>query len=155
VRILEDHPDVTRKLRALWALHVTGGADDALLLAQLGSPEEYVRAWAIQLDLEDGKAAPGAKAKYAEMARSDPSPVVRLYLAAGCRRLPPAERWDVLEGLAAHAEDAEDRNLPLMIWYAVEPMAVAAPDRALEFLRKARIPLLREFMARRIAAAQR
>jgi len=147
--------DVTRRLRALWALHVIGATDDALLLRQLGSAEEYVRAWAIQLDLEDGKASAEAMARFAEMARTDPSPVVRLYLAAGMRRLPAVERWDVLEALAAHAEDTEDLNLPLMIWYAVEPMAVAAPERAVEFLKKARIPLLREFMARRIAAAQR
>src|SRR5690606_7457043 len=27
-RILRDHPDVTRRLRALWALHVTQGLND-------------------------------------------------------------------------------------------------------------------------------
>ena len=43
-----------------------------------------------------------------------------LAAAAPCH-LP--SRWAVLEGLVAHAEDAGDHNLPLMYWYAAEPLA--------------------------------
>src|SRR5207248_1964757 len=34
-RILHDNPDVTRQLRALWALHVTGGLGEARLFGLL------------------------------------------------------------------------------------------------------------------------
>ena len=69
------------------------------------------------------------------------------------QRLPVDERWDVVEALLAHAEDADDHNLPLMYWYAAEPLAGedarpgARPGR-----RQAKVPLLLPFMARRIAA---
>ena len=78
LKILGEHPDQTRKLRALWALQVTGAVTPELRLKLLDSPHEYLRAWAIQLEMEGRGAAP---AKFAEMARKDPSPVVRLYLA--------------------------------------------------------------------------
>jgi putative membrane-bound dehydrogenase-like protein len=150
-RLLRESPDVTRKLRALWALHATGGLSEDTLLHQLDSPEEYLRAWAVQLEAEPQQVRPAAKAKFVELARSDPSPVVRLYLASACQRLPLDDRWSIVERLAGHAEDAGDPNLPLMIWYAAEPMAAADLPRAVTFMKDARIPLLREFMSRRIA----
>jgi hypothetical protein len=153
--ILGGNPDPTRKLRALWALHVTGGLDAGLREALLGHAEDYVRAWAIQLEMEDGAAPEAVARKFVEMARGDPSPVVRLYLAAACRRMPPGPaRWEILEALAGREEDAGDPNLPLMVWYAAEPLAVQDPARAAAFLSRARLPYLREFMARRLASAR-
>ncbi|MBI3858565.1 MAG: dehydrogenase, partial [Planctomycetes bacterium] len=128
--LLKEAPETPRKLRALWALHATGGATEELLLKQLESPEEYLRAWAVQLAAEPRPAAAAARAKFAQMASTDPSPLVRLYLAAACQRLAPEDRWTVAERLASHAEDAADPNLPLMIWYAAEPMAAADLRRA-------------------------
>jgi hypothetical protein len=39
-----------------------------------------------------------------------------------------------------------------MVWYAAEPMATSDLGRAVAFMKEARIPLLREFMARRVAS---
>jgi len=150
--MLKDAPESTRKLRALWALHVTGGLTEEILLRQLESPDEYLRAWAVQLEVESKQVRRAARAKFIQMASSDPSPVVRLYLAAACQRLSLDDRWSIVEKLASHAEDVADPNLPLMIWYAAEPMAAADLGRAVAFTKDARIPLLREFMARRVAA---
>jgi putative heme-binding domain-containing protein len=86
------------------------------------------------------------------MARSDPSPVVRLYLASACQRLPLGRRWEILEGLVAHAEDAADHNLPLMIWYAAEPLAALDAGRAARLAAGAKLPQLLPWMGRRIAA---
>src|SRR5207253_3709935 len=47
-KILREHPDVTRKLRALWALHVTGGLNEEQILALLDSSHEILRGWAVQ-----------------------------------------------------------------------------------------------------------
>ena len=150
--ILRDHPDASRRLRALWALHVTGGLDAAARRALLDHPDEDVRAWTVQLELEGRDVDPATAEKFARMAESDPSPVVRLYLAAGIRRLAPPRRIAVLQGLARHAEDADDPNLPLVTWYAAEALAETNLDAALGLLKESRIPLLREFMARRISA---
>ena len=43
-------------------------------------------------------------------------------------------------------------SLPLMIWYAAEPLAAKDMTHSVEFMKQARIPLLREFMSRRLAA---
>ena len=66
--------------------------------------------------------------------------------------MPAAAAWPVAEGLAGHEEDAKDLNLPLMIWYGIEPLVPADTDRAAGLLMKAKIPLVREYIARRIAA---
>jgi hypothetical protein len=107
--------------------------------------------WAVRLLLEDGKASPGATARLAEMARKDPSPYVRLALASGLQRLPAGQRWDIAAGLAGHAEDAADAYLPLMIWYGIEAAVPADPERAAALLAGARVPLVRQYIARRLA----
>lgn len=149
---LQESPGIPRTLRALWALHVTGGLSGDLRLRLLDHADEYVRAWAIQLEAESRQPDPAALARFAQLASSDPSPVVRLYLASACQRLPVEDRWSIVERLASHAEDAGDPNLPLMVWYAAEPMAAHDLARAVAFTKEARIPLLREFMSRRIAS---
>ena len=152
LRILNENPETPRKLRALWALHATGGLTPETIDAQLRHPDEYLRAWAIQLEMEGRQPRAAAKARFADLAATDPSPVVRLYLASACQRLPLEERWGILDGLAAHGEDAGDPNLPLMIWYAAEPLAAKDLAHSVQFMKQAKIPLLREYMSRRIAA---
>ena len=78
---------------------MTGGLDAAARVALLDHADEDIRAWTIQLELEQRNPSDAAMAKFAQLAASDPSPVVRLYLAVGVRRLPPARRVAVLDGL--------------------------------------------------------
>jgi putative membrane-bound dehydrogenase-like protein len=148
--ILAEHDDVRRKLRALWALHVTGGVDEALLCSLLANPHEELRAWAVQLSLEGRRPAARVQMQLAAMAREDPAPCVRLALASGMQRLALSERWPIAEGLFRHGEDAGDANLPLMVWYAVEPLVAAERDRAVKLIARAQIPLVREYLARRV-----
>ena len=57
--------------------------------------------------------------------------------------------------LAAHAEDKQDHNLPLMIWYTLEPAVPTDSERALAIAKSTELPRLAQYIARRIAAAQR
>jgi hypothetical protein len=75
-----------------------------------------------------------------------------LYLASGAQRIPIAARWPILTALAAHAEDAKDHNLPLMLWYAAEPAVAADVAKGAELLASCRIPKVQEFIGRRMAA---
>ena len=68
--------------------------------------------------------------QFATMARQETSALVRLYLASALQRVPAEKRWDVVAGLLAHAEDRADHNLPLMVWYAAEPLAEQDAARA-------------------------
>ena len=57
-------------------------------MALLDDSEQYVRAWSIQFLSEDKKPSKALLEKFAEMAKSDSSPVVRLYLASALQRFP-------------------------------------------------------------------
>jgi hypothetical protein len=89
----------------------------------------YVAAWAIQLACEDGRVDSPTLRLMADLAKSSASPVVRLYLTSAAQRLPAEQRWEIVAGLLTHDEDAEDHNLPLMYWYALEPLVAADPTR--------------------------
>jgi putative heme-binding domain-containing protein len=149
--ILDNHPDVTRKLRALWALHVIGGLDDKRVAALLNSDEEYVRAWAVQLLLEDGTVSLPILQKLSSMAITEPSAVVRLYLASALQQLPLESRWELAAALMEHGEDAGDHNLPLMIWYGIEPLVTEKPQLAMSIALATKIPLLTRYIVRRAA----
>ena len=151
-KILDENGDVTRKLRALWALYVTNGLDAARLTKLLDHPEEHVRAWAVRLHVEDNQAPADVLARFAEMARSDPSPLVRVHLASALQRLPIDQRWPIAEALASHSGDATDPNLPLMIWYGIEPAVGKDKANAVALMSKVKIPVIREHIARRLAA---
>ncbi len=152
-KMLHDSSDVRVKLRALWALRAVSGISSPLVMEQLQSNEEYVRAWTIQFAFEDTKNTVALLKECTRLAREDKSPVVRLYLASALQRLPVAQRGEILEALIAHAEDAADQNLPLMYWYAAEPLVGESTTQAIALLGKAKIPKLREFITKRMAAA--
>lgn len=141
--------DTQQRLRLLWALHVTGGLKPESLASYLGEKREHLRAWTIQLLCERDTPSDDVLKKFAELAKSDPSPVVRLYLACALQRLPLEKRWPIAEELVRHAEDATDANLPLMLWYAVEPLVPANPSKAVGLVLNCKVPLVRQFVARR------
>ena len=153
-RILENNPDVTRKLRALWALHVTGGLKEQDELELLGHANEYIRSWAIYLLVETKQPSEEALKRFARLARHDTSALVRLHLASALQRTPVAKRWDILAGLIAHEEDAGDQNLPLMVWYAAEPLPDIDMSRALSLALESKLPRTFSFMVQRIASAR-
>lgn len=150
--IVRNHPLTPRKLRAIWTLHCIGGLtpDDLLELTQ--HSDEYVRSWAIQLELQDREASAAFYQRLVEMAGSDPSPVVRLYLSSALGRMPLSERFSLAEALVAHGEDAADHNLPLMYWYGIEPLVPADPSRAMQLAHASQIPLVTQYIIRRAAS---
>ena len=149
--ILQTNPDVTRKLRALWALHVTGGLTDADLVGLLSHDSEYVRSWAVQLLAEGRNPSDAALGRFASMARSDDSALVRLYVASALQRVPAEKRWDAVAGLLSRAEDRNDQNEPLMAWWAAEPLGGLDPARALTLASESKLPRTFSFMVQRVA----
>ena len=142
--------NVPRQLRLLWALHVTGGADAAFLTSQLSHTSEHARWWAIRLLTEDQKVSPALLTKFVTMAREDKSAFVRLGLASTLQRLPVNDRWELATALLAHAEDAADKDLPLLTWYGIEPSVAANQTKAALLLAKCQQPQVRQFITRRL-----
>ena len=146
-------------------MHVCGGGGS---VQYLNDRDEYVRGWAYSLVTEDfqvwqtrGKGDEGP-ARVSESARhifkqmstaagSDRSPWVRRQIASALQRIPVEHRWEALTQLVQHAEDAGDHNLPLMYWYAAEPCVASDPAQAVALLKQCKIPIVREFIARRLA----
>jgi putative membrane-bound dehydrogenase-like protein len=150
--ILAQNPDVTRKLRALWALHVTKGLAESDLTILLTHENEYLRSWAIQLLTENKTISPKTLKHFVTLAQQDQSSLVRLYLTSAMERLEPAQRWDVVEALSQKSADKDDHNLPLMVWYALEPLAVLDTKRTLELAEKAQLPNILSYTIQRVAA---
>ena len=150
--ILANNPDETRKLRALWALHVTKGLEEKDLLDLLSNESEYVRSWAIQLIAEDKNPSEAAMKRFAELAANDKSALVRLYLTSALQRVDPAKRFEILEALVQHEEDKEDHNLPLMLWYALEPTVPVDMNQALAIAVKAKAPKILSYTKDRLTA---
>lgn len=150
--MLANNPDPTRKLRALWTLHVTKGLTEKELTDLLANDNEYVRSWAIQLLTESKKVSPETLKQFVALAQNDKSSLVRLYLTSAMLRLEPAQRWDVVEALSQKAEDKDDHNLPLMVWYAAEPLAAIDMKRALQIAEKAKLPNMLPYTIKRVAA---
>ena len=151
--IFASNPDGDLRLRAMWALHVTGGFTPDQLTEALDDQDQHVRAWAIQLLTEDHDASAAATEKFIELAERDASPIVRLYLAAALQRVEHDVRWPIAEHLATKGDDADDHNIPKMIWFGLEPLVPEDPQRALRLARTSQIPMLSENIARRAVAA--
>jgi putative heme-binding domain-containing protein len=157
-------PDTAAKLRALWALHTTGQADQAFLFAKLRDANEHVRAWAIRLLVDDlpldtifGQPHPQAQAadekllaELVRLATTDESGLVRLVLASSLQRAAVSQRLRLASPLVAREGDADDHNLPLLIWYGLMPVADADPDGPAKLAMKCQLPATRKFIARRL-----
>lgn len=153
-RLAEETDDV-RRLRMLWALHVSGGLDQNSLARLVEDRSEHVRAWAVRLLVDDrGQAGDAAVLKALEIASADPTPRVRLAVASAMQRLPRGAAIDSLKlMLVGKPEDASDPNLPWMLWYALEPTIGPGLEplaASAWFATEARIPLLRSNIARRM-----
>jgi len=151
-RMLRHNPDVTRKLRALWALHVTDGLSEQELVQLLDHESEYIRSWAVYLTVAGKNPSADAVLRFGQLAKTDTSALVRLYLASALQRVPVEKRWDALTALLAHDEDAGDHNVPMMVWYAAEPVVPLDMARALGLAADSKLPKLFTFTVQRIAA---
>ena len=166
--LLYDGDPLTR-LRGLWAAAACGVLTGDQLDAALSDSDEDVRVWAVRLLAQTRPALPmsgGTPRAIGDlpplpafgdrlddlrlMAEIEPAAPVRLELASLAQRLPTAERWDLLEALLARGGDAGDHNLPLMLWYAFEPLVPADPDRALAVALAGEIPTVRRLTLRRV-----
>lgn len=148
----ESNPDW--RLRAMWALHVTGGFSDSDLIEALSHDDEYVRSWAVQMLAENLSVPESALEKFRQMARQDQSPVVRLYLASALQRLDDEQRWEIAEQLMMRGEDENDHNIPKMIWFGFEPLVEANPVRALALAGRSKLRPLARFASRRAVEAE-
>ncbi len=175
--LFEHHRDPVIKLRALWSLYCIGAADEVFLRAQLHHADEHVRTWAVRLltdhwpldtvlsqrpGISEGRSpssragnanrfpAPATVQALLPLAKTDPSGLVRLALASTLQRLPVPLRAKLAGPLMAHAEDATDHNLPLLIWYGLIPVGETDPAALAPLAARSQLPFTRQAIARRL-----
>jgi putative membrane-bound dehydrogenase-like protein len=145
-----NNPDVTRKLRAMWALYSSNGVNDDWLLKLLGHESEHVRSWAVRLLVDDGEPTAVVVERFTELAHQETSWLVRMSLVSALQRISIGDRWTTAFSIAKATADQEDSNLQRMIWYAIEPEVAANPQRAMQTVESVS-PQLRRWLARRIS----
>lgn len=162
--LLNSDMPVEQRLRGLWGLWAMEALPQERLLSLCDDRAAAVRSWAIRLltdhwaiDTTTGPRPPAADFSPADrglvehfvtMAAGEPEASVRLTLASLLQRLPVAQRAPLAAALMAHAQDADDHNLPLMVWYGLMPLpATALVDLAAD----STWPRTRRLIARRLA----
>jgi putative membrane-bound dehydrogenase-like protein len=154
IKTVTTHSDDSRRLRALWTLHVARSRVRDRDLAAIADKSEQMRAWGLRLRTEDPDQyirSQGAESRSSTKLAGS-TPIERLGVASTALRLGPNASIDALTRVLAHAEDASDHNLPLLYWYALEPLAGQQPAEALDLALNAKVPQILPFTVRRIAS---
>jgi putative membrane-bound dehydrogenase-like protein len=165
---LQSGTSTVHRLNILWALHAMKELTEPELLRLTQNADAHLRTWAVRLLLDsseldtivgrrshwDERSSPAAVVdRLVEMARTDSSSLVRLTLASALQRMSSlADRARLAGALAARAEDATYRNLVLLVWYGVSPIAQIRPELMIEIARGSRWPILERYIARRLSA---
>jgi putative membrane-bound dehydrogenase-like protein len=165
-RMLDEESDPVLRLRTLWSLNVAGDLSRERLLALLREKDEHLRVWAIRLltdrwpmDSITGP-MPGAVhvsddaliREFETLARNDTSGLVRLTLASTLQRMPVPNRAAIAAALVARKDDAEDAQLPSMVWYGLIPVADSNPTALLDVARVCEWPSTLKWITRNLAS---
>ncbi len=153
--LLADNASEDLRLRALWTLHITNNLTSEALIQLTKDKQQYVRAWAIQLLVEDGQPSKNGLTAITTLAKSESSPVVRLYLAAALQRITEDNRWDIANALVQYKEDIEDPNIPFMLWFGIEPLVAKNPQKALALAAQSQLPSITEKIGRRLVDGEK
>lgn len=161
--------DVATRCRLLWAIDVLGGLDD--YKPWFADPSEYVRAAAIRayvqhwpIDDVYGPTANGRTAwpEITAQAQSligkmddlgaKTSPLVRTNLASTLQRMPVSMRAAAAIQLlhCGGDQDADDHNIPKLIWYGLMDRASTHPEEMIDVLKACEIPELTTYIVRSI-----
>ena len=144
--------DSRSMLRALWALYCVGGTSESYLLDLTTFGNEHVRAWAVRLLAEEPELSAEVKARLSKMTANDSSGLVRLYIASALNRFEFETDFEIFKTLLNHEADRSDRTQPFLIWHRLEPHVIPHWEQALQLMLDSKISLVRENIARRIAA---
>lgn len=154
-QVFAETPPGISRLRLQETIACVGGISAPWWQERLAAMDEYERVAALKffVDQETSEArTPSALLlkTLVDLAANDSSGLVQLHLASTLQKLPVDLRWQVAEALAARGEFADDRTLPLMIWYGIEPAIPRDSSRALLLVENSCMPQLTELITRRL-----
>lgn len=149
-------------LESLWTAYQCGGFTPPFARAQLRHKDPYVRQWTIRLLGEQDAVDAETAAVLIDVGTKERHPEVRSQLLSTARRLDVEQGLAIVDAMlqAAPPEDATDRHLPLLHWWAIDDFMRNDPDRVLQWARtqlaESEASIFRETLlprlARRLAA---
>jgi putative membrane-bound dehydrogenase-like protein len=147
--------DAVTRLRLDWVLHSVGDVGtmvDALVATDDSVVGQVRRVWAFRRMMDHFADEPNVPRPFGELKLG--SPAERLAFASGLQRLRPQVRLSGALRFLAEVGPADERdpNLPLMTWYAVEPLVGLNPAQTRSLLNAAQLSLVREFIVRKSTA---
>ena len=137
-------------LEALWALYVSGGWMERDFDSVGTHPNEDVRAWAVRFLVDDGNIPSQLEETLQGMAATEKSAMVLAQLACSAKRLPPTESAALASQMMDNPLTADDPQLPLLIWWALESANTRDKTDTVRFPYNNN-PKLRDFFAERVA----
>jgi putative membrane-bound dehydrogenase-like protein len=151
--MLYEAKDEGLQLQALWALYVSGGFTDSLAEKLLHHPNAHVRRWTVRFLGDECRVNAALAKRLADLAASEPHPVVRSQLLCTAKRLPARDGLPIVQIILRRNLDRDDPHTPLLAWWAVEAHAVGARKLVLEMFgtREAwQAPLVRDVILERL-----
>lgn len=167
-------------LECFWALNASGGFNDEVALEMLDNKDDFIRYWTVRLlgdrypparyssatvvgqaprlpgqaERPPYKPLPAAIEKKLEaLARTEAEAQNRAQIASSAKRLPGVDALPVLREALYRAEDASDKHIPLLLWWALESKAVSDRAAILAMLKESSLwqtPLFSKFMVSRL-----
>lgn len=128
--------DDQEALEALWALNLSGGFDQEAALKGLLHRDPYVRMWTVRLSGEQKQVSTHVAKALAGLAQREMVAEVRSQLASTSRRLDGQHAIPILENLLKYHDDSADPDIPLQIWWGLEPHAVTHIEQLLTLFRQ-------------------
>ncbi len=141
-------------LESLWALYVSGGFDEDFAGKLLDHANENVRTWAIRFVGDSKKISTRFRDRLVSLARTETSATVRSQLACSSKRLPGPDCLPIVRELLMRDEDASDRYIPMLLWWAIEDKAISDRDSVINLLDSPafwRAPIVSRFIVERLA----
>ncbi len=121
-------------LEYLWALYVTGGFNEELAQKLLTHSFGPVRMWTARFLSDAREVSPATLECLVALAKSETQIHVRSQLAASARRLASRQALPLLAQLIRRDQDAEDPQLPLLLWWAIESHTATDREALVELL---------------------
>ncbi len=120
-------------LRMIWMQFSCGLLKQEDLVSLFGHENDSVRSWAVYLLGDQPKLLkPTTLQALISFSKENGSFLAARNLASIAGRISLENREGILKGILAHKEFQNDKNIPLLTWYALEPIVGADPRKGLE-----------------------
>ncbi len=141
-------------LESFWAINHSGGFTPQLAERTLKHKHPFIRFWTIRLLGDSHLMTPALRTQLTELAKTEKHPEVRSCLAASCKRWAAKDSYPILAALIRRTEDANDKHIPLLLWWAIESKATTDRAAITKLLTDQSIwttPMMRQHLTARIA----